>query len=195
MLHVVDNLLPDALRLGLRGYAKPTRHQATAPRRCPVQLATGARSGPLPPSPEHQRLMERYLVEHLLPLARPFAGAMDGVEWWSRNNDLDWHIEKTKPRATQRHDPTAAALDGVLSPRELRRWRVAGGRQPSHSAGHRGPLPPFSSVISIPRSATGWCCSPPVCCIGSTPSRGSVTRGGEPLGPRTPPTPASAPPA
>ena len=37
--------------------------------------------------PGHQRLMESYLVDHLLLLARPFAGAMDGVEWWRNTNN------------------------------------------------------------------------------------------------------------
>ena len=81
MLHVVDALLPDALRLGLRELceahaALKQRHHGDALFSWRPERGQGRSLH----RPEHQRLIERYLVEHLLPLARPFAGAMDGVD-------------------------------------------------------------------------------------------------------------------
>ena len=153
MLHVVDALLPDALRLGLRELceahaALKQRHHGDAlfswrPERGQARSLH---------RPEHQRLMERYLLEHLLPLARPFAGAMDGVEWWcNTNNDLDWHIDKDEAEGQRSGTIRLPQLSTVFYPHVS----CAGGEllvadNPPVQAGHRGPLPPFNSVISIP---------------------------------------------
>ena len=72
MLHVVDALLPDALRLGLRELCEA--HAALKQRHHGVALFSWRPARGQARSlhrPEHQRLMERYLEEHLLPLARP----------------------------------------------------------------------------------------------------------------------------
>ena len=130
--------------------------------------------------------MERYLVEHLLPLARPFAGAMDGVEWWcNTNNDLDWHIDKDEAEGQRGGDPTAAALDGVLSPRELRRWRITGGRQRSSS---NGPPRTIATVqlgdLDSPGLQPAGAVLPGV--LVDQPPPGALLRRREPLGQRTP---------
>ena len=153
MLHVVDALLPDALRLGLRELceahaALKQRHHGDAlfswrPERGQARSLH---------RPEHQRLMERYLVEHLLPLARPFAGAMDGVEWWcNTNNDLDWHIDKDEAEGRRSGRYILPLMSTVFYPHVS----CAGGElllanHPPVENGSSGPLPTFRSVITIP---------------------------------------------
>ena len=82
MLHVADALLPDALLNGLRDLCDVhadllEEHDGDA--MFSWKPETGdARSLH---SPQHQLLMERYLKDHLLPLARPLAPGLTGVEW------------------------------------------------------------------------------------------------------------------
>ena len=87
MLHVADALLPDALLNGLRDLCDAhadllEEHDGDA--MFSWKPETGdARSLH---SHQHQLLMERYLKDHLLPLARPLAPGLTGVEWWCNTN-------------------------------------------------------------------------------------------------------------
>ena len=96
MLHVADALLPDALLNGLRDLCDAHAdllEEHDGDTMFSWKPETGdSRSLH---SHQHQLLMERYLKDHLLPLARPLAPGLTGVEWWcNTNNDLDWHIDK-----------------------------------------------------------------------------------------------------
>ena len=121
--------------------------------------------------------MERYLKEHLLPLSAPFFPPWAGVEWWCNvNNDLDWHIDKDEVEGLRSGTYLLPLLSTVFYPHVS----CAGGEllladNPAIIKGLTGPLPQFRSVISIPRCAITWCCSPPDCCTGSILWRESAT--------------------
>jgi len=153
MLHVVDSLLPDVLLRGLQDLCDAhgdlkQHHEGDA--LFSWRLASGdVRSLH---DPGHQHLMERYLVDHLLPQTIPFAPQWQGVEWWcNTNNDLDWHIDKDEAEGRRSGTYQLPLLSTVFYPHV----RCAGGElliadNPPISNGYRGSLPTFGSVISIP---------------------------------------------
>mgnify|MGYP005832165011 CR=1 FL=1 len=153
MLHVVDNLLPsdrldalkqlceahDALKQNHPGDAlfswRPDQGRCRSVHR-----------------PEHLRLIEDYLTDHLLPVATPFSAGHCGVEWWcNTNNDLDWHIDKDEAEGRTSGAYVLPLLSTVFYPHVS----CAGGEllvadNPPVAEGYTGPLPVFRSVISIP---------------------------------------------
>ena len=156
MLHVADALLPDALLNGLRDLCDAhadllEEHDGDA--MFSWKPETGdARSLH---SHQHQLLMERYLKDHLLPLARPLAPGLTGVEWWcNTNNDLDWHIDKDEAEGRRSGTYQLPLLSTVFYPYVS----CAGGEllvadNPPISSGYNGPLPCFNSVMTIPPAA------------------------------------------
>ena len=153
MLHVADALLPDELLTGLRDLCDAhadlkQKHDGD------VLFSWKPETGHARSlhSPRHQLLMEHYLNDHLLPLARPFAPGMNGVEWWcNTNNDLDWHIDKDEAEGRRSGTYQLPLLSTVFYPHVS----CAGGEllvadnTPIHS-GHNGALPFFNSVTTIP---------------------------------------------
>ena len=153
MLHVVDALLPDTLLTELRDLCDAhadlkQHHDGDALFSWRPECGNGRSLH----SPGHQLLMERYLVDHLLPLARPFASGLSGVEWWcNTNNDLDWHIDKDEAEGRRSGTYRLPLLSTVFYPYVS----CAGGEllvadNAPVQPGDRGPLPSFNSVISIP---------------------------------------------
>ena len=94
------------------------------------------------------------------------------------NNDLDWHIDKDEV------EDVAAGLSIAACPRSaitsLRRWRAVAGRQHPVTSG-TAVAASVRSVISIPRCATAWCCSPWTA-HRINPLKGALLRGREHLG-------------
>ena len=153
MLHVVDALLPDTLLTGLRDLCDAhadlkQQHDGDALFSWRPERGDGRSLH----SPGHQLLMERYLVDHLLPAARPFTSGLGGVEWWcNTNNDLDWHIDKDEAEGRRSGTYRLPLLSTVFYPHVS----CAGGEllvadNAPVQPGYRGPLPSFNSVISIP---------------------------------------------
>ena len=153
MLHVVDNLLPINALQELRDLCDihgRLKQQHSDDAQFSWRPETGARRSIH--APAQQAIVDRYLDDALLPLTTPFASQRAGVEWWcNTNNDLDWHIDKDEAEGQRSGTIRLPQLSTVFYPHVS----CAGGEllvadNPPVQAGHRGPLPPFNSVISIP---------------------------------------------
>lgn len=153
MLHVVDNLLPPDVLQELHNLCDT--HGRLKQQHSGEALFSWRPVSGEPRSlhaPAELAAIDRYLDEALLPLATPFAPNRAGVEWWcNTNNDLDWHIDKDEAEGINSGRYQLPLLSTVFYPHVS----CAGGElliadNPPIPDGHKGPLPRFRSVISIP---------------------------------------------